>query len=436
MAWPTWMKLVWQAVAVLVLALQLPAFVTSLLVLTPEPIDFIQEWASARNWWLGQPVYADQREALPRLMKLPELPAGQEREWYIIYNAHPPAAVLLALPFGLLSDPWLASALWNVLSLVLIVIAGCLLVAEMRVRLSPWLWLPVAAGLMLYNPLRQQVNQGQLNGVLLMVLTLAWRAWRRDRAAAAGVWLAVATLVKLFPGFLFLLLLARRQWRGLFAGAVTGLVLAAFGVLVLGWEAHRDYVEKVLPSVQAFRCGKLNASLPGLWAKLFAGSEFEKVEPWFHWPALAWFLTVACGLGLALLVLWQGRRVSSDQAFGISLVSMTLVSPITWDHSLLLLTQPLLWLGQKMWLSQNASARWRGWALGLILVVFGFHHHGLWRVGAEQGWLPEVFGVGMTLTLASLLCWAQLTLLVLLCWPAPRTSPLPAITSSVNLASE
>lgn len=411
------MKLVWQAVAVLVLTLQLPAFVTSLLVLSPEPIDFLQEWASARNWWLGQPVYADQRESLPRLMTLPEVPAGQEREWYIIYNAHPPAAVLLALPLGQLSDPWLASAVWNVASTALLVVAVAVLVAELRIRISAWLWLPVAAGVMLYNPLRQQVNQGQLNGVLLLVLTLAWRAWRRDRAVAAGVWLAVATMVKLFPGFLFLLLLARRQWRGVFAGAVAGLGLAALGVFVFGWEAHRDYVEKVLPSVQAFRCGKLNASLPGLWAKLFVGSEFEKVEPWLHRPVLAWSLTVASVMGLAVLVLWKSRRVCGDQAFGVALVSMTLASPITWDHSLLLLTQPLVWLGHR------TSAGWRRWTLGLILVVFGFHHHGLWRIGTEQGWLPEVFGVSLTLTLASLLCWAQLALLGLLCQPVPR--PLP-----------
>jgi alpha-1,2-mannosyltransferase len=424
------MKLVWQAAAVLVLVLQLPAFVTSLLVLTPEPIDFIQEWASARNWWLSQPVYADQRESLPRLMALPEVPAGQELEWYIIYNAHPPAAVLLALPLGLLSDPWLASALWNVLSTALLVVAGAILWLEWRPQLSPWLWLPVAAGLMLYNPFRQQVNQGQLNGVLLMLLTLAWRAWRRNRSVSAGVWLAMATLVKLFPGFLFLLLLARRQWRGLFAGAVTGLGLAALGVLVLGWEAHLDYVEKVLPSVQAFRCGKLNASLPGLWAKLFVGSAFEKVEPWIQWPGLAWSLTVVSGIGLAWLVVWQARRADSDQSFGVALVCMTLASPITWDHSLLLLTQPLLWLGK------NFAAGWRRWALVLILVVFGFHHHALWRVGAEQGWLPHVFGVGLTLTLASLLCWAQLALLGLLYWTAPRPFNPPDITSARPAAAD
>jgi hypothetical protein len=398
-------------VALLLLGLQLPPFLSSLLVQEPEPIDFAQEWASARNWWQGAAVYADQRETLPRLLDLPPPPGGQRREWYIVYNAHPPGAVLLGLPFGLLTDYHQAAALWNLLSLAALLAAVAVMLTELGVRVAPWLWLPLLGAALLYNPLRQQVNQGQLNGVLLLVLTLAWRCWRRERQACTGLWLAVATVLKLFPGFLFLLLLARGQWRGLWVGVGAGLVLTLVGVIVLGLPAHVDYVTKVLPAVHDFRCGKLNASLAGLFTKLFVGSEFEKVRPWLAAPGLAWGLTVAAGLGLAMLVIWHARRRPADQAFSLALVAMTLASPITWDHSLLLLTLPLIWL------SQQASSPARRLGLMGVVLVFGFHHHGCWRVGAEQGWLPEVFGVAQTLGLASLLCYAQLLLLGLLCPP-------------------
>lgn len=414
--WPLWMKLLWQAVALLLLGTQLQPFLASLFVLSPEPIDFAQEWASARNWWQGDAVYADQRTTLPRLLELPPPPGGQKREWYIVYNAHPPGAVLLGLPFGLLTSYHQAAALWNGLSLAALLTAVAVMLAELRVRISPWLWLPLLGAAMLYNPLRQQVNQGQLNGVLLLVLTLAWQSWRRERPALTGTWLALATVLKLFPGLLFLLLLARGQWRGLLVGMAAGLGLTLMGVVILGVPAHVDYVTKVLPAVHDFRCGKLNASLPGLFTKLFVGSEFEKVQPWLAAPAVAWGLTLAAGLGLAALVIWQARRRPADQAFCVALTAMTLASPITWDHSLLLLTLPLVWL------SQHASTSARRLGLMVVILVFGFHHHGCWRVGAEQGWLPEVFGVGQTLGLASLLCYAQLLLLGLLCQPVAEES--------------
>jgi hypothetical protein len=48
---------------------------------------------------------------------------------------------------------------------------------------------------LLYSPFRQQFSQGQLNAVLLLLITGAWAAERSARPGLAGVLLAVATAV-------------------------------------------------------------------------------------------------------------------------------------------------------------------------------------------------------------------------------------------------
>src|SRR5262245_16263110 len=60
------------------------------------PRDFFQEWASARNVVEGLPAYTPQDVTVTRYLGLP--PPSPNNRWFIHYNAHPPVAVLLALP--------------------------------------------------------------------------------------------------------------------------------------------------------------------------------------------------------------------------------------------------------------------------------------------------------------------------------------------------
>src|SRR5262245_13389075 len=91
--------MIWMALAAIVLLLLGPMFVH---VFRPPPdthLDFVQEWLSARCYWARDPVYLMQREAMLRQTGR-DLAALDERPW----NAHPPVAVLVALPFGLVPD--------------------------------------------------------------------------------------------------------------------------------------------------------------------------------------------------------------------------------------------------------------------------------------------------------------------------------------------
>jgi hypothetical protein len=320
--------------------------------------DFAQEWLSARNYAAGLPVYAPLAESISR-----HLGSGWQVGLMDV-NAHPPGSVLFCLPWAAL-DYRSAYLAWLVLSVVALVAAGFLLWREGGLGLSRWALLPALTVLVTSNSWAQELNQGQWNSILLLLIVGAWAALRGrpdegrpdsgwPKGTRRGEWiggglLGLAGALKLYPAFLLLYLVARRRWRGLAAGLGVLLGWNALALLVLGSGAFRAYVFDVLPALARFRDFWPNASLTGLWSKLFLGASGH-VEPVFHSPLLAGGLTVAGVLALAGLVFWRiggagplgPGAAGHDLAFSLCIVAMLLGSPVAWDHYFLVLALPLL----------------------------------------------------------------------------------------------
>src|SRR5262249_15732212 len=143
-----------------------------------------------------------------------------------------------------------------------------LVVRELGVPFTAFDMLPACALALVSNPFRQQVNQGQLNFVLLMLLTLAWAADRRGRPVSPGAAVGAAAAIKLFPVFIALYFLGRRDWRALGGVALGGGVLMGIAAIALGVDTIGTYFRAVVPQANEWRSAWINASLPGLWSKL------------------------------------------------------------------------------------------------------------------------------------------------------------------------
>jgi hypothetical protein len=166
----------------------------------------------------GAELYDQQAEHAEHLSLLP---AG------IVINLPfitPPTTALLALPLTWL-DPGTAFRVWSLIELLLLAIA-----AWIAIRAGPWptrvgrapraatLLMAVAAG-----GTYAFLLLGQIDGVTALGLAAGYAAWRRERPAAAGFWIALAfaaTKPHLAVG-LAVWLIARRDWRAL-AGAMAG----------------------------------------------------------------------------------------------------------------------------------------------------------------------------------------------------------------------
>jgi hypothetical protein len=324
--------------------------------------DFCQEWTSARNYLSGLPVYWSLYESYPRHLGYEKLPPD-----LLPYNTHPPTSVLLAVPLGWLDYPD-AFLAWDLLSLLALAVCLALTIRGLNIRWSWWAVFPAVTLLLLCEPFRQQVLEGQLNLFLGLLLSAAWLAERRGGAVWSGVWLGVATAVKLLPGFLVAYAVWRGRWRTAAAGAVAFLLLTALTTAVLGADCYRDYVRDVLPSLQRYRNNGHNISLVAFWGKLFnpnnpwAGVQdvtagyarelfwADRIIPLYRDPTLACLGGIVSVAAIALTLAWVlrpwRRPPGPDLTFALTTTAMVLVSPITWTHYPLLLLIPVavLWV--------------------------------------------------------------------------------------------
>ncbi|MGO9467712.1 MAG: glycosyltransferase family 87 protein [Isosphaeraceae bacterium] len=314
---------------------------TWLAAMRPAPArvnDFYQDWASARNFHEGLPIYSPHSVSIPRYLGLKSDPNES-----IEYNAHPPVAVLLALPLGKLTYPD-ATLVWNFVSLAALALAFCVVAAELAL---PWRTLVLLLASVVYcHPIYGNIYLGQLNLILVLFVTAAWAQERNGRSCAAACLIGGAAAVKIFPAYLILYYAARWRFRPLFAVVGSFLALCALAALVLGTDAVGDYVGIVLPYQGKFRSCGYNISLAGFWHKLFDPAfESSRVQPLWRCPRLAAWGTIVSDLVVTSVIVSIVRRAQTpeerDRAFALVVTGMLLVSPVAWDVSLPLLIVPI-----------------------------------------------------------------------------------------------
>jgi hypothetical protein len=178
------------------------------------------------------------------------------------YN-YPPLLAILLVP---LADPpagadragmvpySVSVAIWYVLSVLCLWLGVHLLARALeeqsldpQVRSQPvgcrrWWALRILPVLACLVPIGHSLMRGQVNLLVLMCFCAMMAALLRGRSGQAGWWLAWPICIKVYPAFLLLYPLVRRDGRFL-AGAATGLLvgLVFFPMAVFGPSRTRDY---------------------------------------------------------------------------------------------------------------------------------------------------------------------------------------------------
>jgi hypothetical protein len=331
--------------------------------------DYYQDWASARNYWVGLPVYTPHSTSVPRHLGLPSNPNES-----IEYNAHPPTSVLLALSLGRLdySDAVLA---WNLISLAAFLAGLAIVTAALPVPRT--LILPASALLTFCHPVYGNFYLCQLTLLLVTLMTAVWALDRSGRPRGAGLLLGLAAAIKLFPAYLLVYFAVQGKVRTLLATVVSFAVLTLTTVAVLGWDTYHDYLWIVLPELGKFRGFGYNLSIAGLWHKLFdPAAELGLIIPLWPSLALARYGTLLSDLLITAVVAALAYRAKTpagrDLAFGLTVTAMLLVSPITWDVSLVFLLVPIAVIARA-----SGRSQWMPATLILLLAVLWFPQHTL-----------------------------------------------------------
>jgi Glycosyltransferase family 87 len=322
------------------------------------PRDLLQDIESAKLLWQGQPAFPlnmtdqikatmDQEPAPYSLARWSPALARIEKQSYDSLisepwaQAHPAAMTLLLALFV----PWLhvrsIQLLFSFASVAALFGTLWILRKGLGVPQARRLFAAFTLVVLGWFPFWMTLRNGQVGFCLTFLMALAWYFLRKERNVAAGICLGVATALKLFPGLLLVYLLIRRRkafWPAAVSTAI--LIVASFGIV--GWQNTLGYF-RVGHFVQEFyKTYPANLSMLSVFA-----NASPRLEARWH---MATILASIFFVGMVSLLAWTVTRKSQDVAgaftldleYAMFMALLPLLSPVSWDHYLVVLALPMM----------------------------------------------------------------------------------------------
>jgi hypothetical protein len=321
--------------------------------------DLVQDYIAANSLRQGGSIYG---EDITKLEK--------ELSGFVgIQNFHPPFNALLFLPFSFL--PYnKAFVVLGIISLILLLMINQLVVRGLELN-NEW-FLNYVCFTLCWFPVLYCLTLGQSSMIIAACLIGGWFYLRLKKEYIAGFLFAIATLMKLFPGLVLLYLLILKQWRAFFATVsfiVVGLIATT---IIVGFDDMRTYaIIIVVRDIDDFGGYVLNHSICGIVTKLF-GKPMGWFEPIVELPYISSLLIILLSIGILAYTVLKMREIvvtkeRADYAFALTLVTMLLLSPITWSHIFTVLILPIGLLLRE-YINEPTSKRLRLFLFILLLV--------------------------------------------------------------------
>ncbi|GAA2380943.1 glycosyltransferase family 87 protein [Dactylosporangium salmoneum] len=241
---------------------------------------------------------------------------------------YPPFAAALMSPMVLIS--WntaiVISVAMNVLAM-LAILTWLLKPVFQRQGWSFWYAMGIAGAMAAaFEPIRETVNFGQVNILLLFLVVGDLMLLVRKGNRLGGIGIGLATAIKLTPGVFILYLLITKRWRAAAVSAATA-TAATWAAATFAPDASRVFWTDAMWNTD--RVGSptfvSNQALTGLVGRLFNPDPMKPL----------WALLVLITLAVWY---WRARRAikARDEVAGLALTGLVgcMVSPITWIHHL------------------------------------------------------------------------------------------------------
>ncbi|GAA4247774.1 hypothetical protein GCM10022255_024980 [Dactylosporangium darangshiense] len=241
---------------------------------------------------------------------------------------YPPFAAALMTPMSLVS--------WNVAIFISVTMNILAMLAILTWLLKPvfkrqgwsfWFAMGIAMALAAaFEPIRETVNFGQVNILLLFLVVGDVLLLVRGGHRLGGIGIGLATAIKLTPGVFIVYLLITRRWRAAAVSAATA-TAATWAAATFAPDASRVFWTDAMWNTD--RVGSptfvSNQALTGLVGRLFNPDPMKPL----------WLLLVLITLAVWY---WRTRRAirNKDEVAGLALTGIVgcMVSPITWIHHL------------------------------------------------------------------------------------------------------
>lgn len=266
-----------------------------------------------------------------------------------------PAIALAFMPLSLLDYP-VVQSLWFVCSqlffwfailLIFRITTICYKTSNVSITRKILLIIPVTC---ISYPLVVNFQHGQINTLILFLLCTFLFSLMTGSNIISGIALGMVIMIKPQPLIIIPYLLFRKRFRCAIAAIVTVIAGTATTASVIGWDHFRYYLREVLPTFSMVETTfppiplfvPANQSVHGLVSRLFSTTQYTKSI--FQYPEIirpVSGLVVLIILSISFYTIWRWQRflIPPQQALfrdgSFLLITSILLSPITWDHHLI-----------------------------------------------------------------------------------------------------
>ncbi|MDX2076350.1 MAG: glycosyltransferase family 87 protein [bacterium] len=305
----------------------------------------------------------------------PYRPQFDTRHLYL----YPPFLAQILVPFiGTIGEPRTA-ALWFALNIACIIGTIQLMRRYTAPKHHIWLWvLPVA-----FIPMTHTLYIGQVTIILMFFFMLIWHDSRQGKPIRAGMWLALTCWIKVFPVFIVIYFILRRDWRVLRGVVIVGVGIGIFQILVSGIDLMIESFRVLLSLFTTGQSDGLfqNSSIAGFTARIF--TEHPRITPLVVDNTLfqisrygLMLFTIIMTYGMAL---WRGN--DEERGFDLGYGAVIMMSLLV-GYTLWITGMPPYMLA--FWFAFRYS---KNWQTTTILVV---------ALGILSLYLPFIIDLGET----------------------------------------
>ncbi len=261
---------------------------------------------------------------------------------------YPPLWAAIAAPVVSLISPQSVFTIASLLNPVLLALSAGLAWRILRPQMALDRWMVAGLAIALFTPIGFVAlfqNQPQILVSFLILLALERR--RADAPVAAGLALALAASIKLYPVLFVLIWLARRDWPALRAFLLFGVGLGLASLLVGGIALNLEFLRQVRIISNTVLVTHLTFNLDSMLGQIFLGGQFSRTVPTAPGATLYAGLQAAKPLALGLLTkaimiaglagFWAlSRRATTARLYRniwpALLIFVSLTSPLSWAY--------------------------------------------------------------------------------------------------------
>jgi hypothetical protein len=216
-----------------------------------------------------------------------------------------------------------------------------------------------------FEPTYWGIKEGQVNAIILALITGHICLFLRHKDGPAGAVLAIAALLKMSPFLLILLPLRLGRWRVIRSFAATGLLAALFLLATTPLSVYQDFLIPFGPLLSGTleRHYFFNFAFDKAVLQLFSADQST---------ALRFTIKLLLGtlpLVVAALPLTKGKEAQDTLIrYGMLTTSMILLAPTLWGHHLVWALVPLCILAGRSFPTKDLQLRHLTFTLGLFVL--------------------------------------------------------------------